>query len=445
MATEGMMPRSALAAIAFAVLLVTFPTPVRADERPSLYGGGFLERSTLTGDWRGLRDDLAAKGVTLDASLTQITQGVVSGGKDGTWEYGGRGNLTLHLDTQKLGLWPGGFLTLEVEGNFARGVNRETGGLLPVNSNQLYPRPFAPHFNVPQLSFAQFLSPYAGIVLGKLDTTSGDANEFAHGKGDTQFFNLAFNLNPTLVLTAPYSTLGAGVIVLPTADPAAAIVQCSVLQANGSASEPGFDDLAGDKLTFAGEGRVRTAFFGLTGHQLAGGTYSNREYTSLDQRLGLPFRDAALATEDDSWSLYYNFDQYLYEPERGSGEGVGVFARFGASDGNPNPMEYFYSAGFGGKGAIPGRPNDRYGIGYYYIDIRRPTFQVLRFSRSFLRDEWGFEAFYNFALTPWLELTPDLQVIGPAQKQTRTLAFPRIVRERVDPAVVLGFRLRIVF
>jgi hypothetical protein len=31
----------------------------------------------------------------------------MSGGKNSEWEYGGRGDLTFHLDTQKLGLWPG--------------------------------------------------------------------------------------------------------------------------------------------------------------------------------------------------------------------------------------------------------------------------------------------------------------------------------------------------
>ena len=30
------------------------------------------------------------------------------------------------------------------------------------------------------------------------------------------------------------------------------------------------------------------------------------------------------------------------------GQGVGLFGRFGASGGNPNPMQYFYSAGVGG-------------------------------------------------------------------------------------------------
>jgi len=34
-------------------------------------------------------------------------------------------------------------------------------------------------------------------------------NEFAHGKGDTQFMNAAFNINPVTLLTSPYSALGA--------------------------------------------------------------------------------------------------------------------------------------------------------------------------------------------------------------------------------------------
>jgi hypothetical protein len=35
------------------------------------YSGDFLTRSTLTGDWGGLRNDLAKMGITFDVSLTQ--------------------------------------------------------------------------------------------------------------------------------------------------------------------------------------------------------------------------------------------------------------------------------------------------------------------------------------------------------------------------------------
>jgi porin len=435
-----MMRRSAIVVSVLVLLCFSIGTPAGAEDR---YSGDFFRRSTLTGDWGGARNDLAAKGITFDATLTQVGQGVVSGGKDGTWQYGGRGNLTGNLDTQKLGMWPGGFLTVELEGNFANSVNGNTGALMPANSSQLYPEPTGDNFNLPQLSFAQFVSPYAGLIFGKLDTISnGDDNEFAHGKGDTQFFNLAFNLNPTLAIAVPYSTLGAGIIVLPTKDPAAAIVTFSVVQANGTASTPGFDDLTTNKLTYAGEGRVRTGFFGLGGHQLVGGLYSNKEFTSIDQRLGFAVENRAFAKKDGSWAVYYNCDQFLYETSKDSGRGVGLFARFGASDGNPNLMHYFYSAGIGSTGLIPSRPNDRFGLGYYYLEVSSPEFQGPLRTRKFLRDEWGFEAFYNVALTPWLLLTPDIQVIGPSQKQ-RVISL--VDRKSVDTAVALGFRLQVVF
>jgi len=412
------------------------------------YSGSVLSRSTLSGDWVGSRSDLASKGVTFDANVTQITQGVVDGGKDSSWEYGGRGDLTINLDTQKLGLWPGGFVTGELEGNWENAVNGSTGGINPANSNHVFPVPGGGNVAVPNLSIAQFVSHYAGMVVGKLQTvTTGDMNEFAHGKGDTRFLNLAFNINPTLLVT-PYSTLGAGAIVLPTADPKEALLTAMVLSATGKASTSGFDHLNG--AIFSVAGRVRTNFCDRTGHQVLGGLYSNKAYTSLDQRisvtLGRPGHGLAgsqsLATQRDTWAVYYNFDQFLYETDKEAGNGVGLFGRFGASAGNPNPSQYFFSIGFGGKGMIPGRADDRFGIGYYYDSIENPTLTVAPLgTKSFLRDEWGFEAFYNIALTRWLLLTPDVQVIGPAQKRAGALAGSG---SYIDPAAVLGLRLQVV-
>jgi porin len=415
------------------------------------YSGNFWSRSTLTGDWGGVRNDLAKKGVTFDLSLTQTYPGIVNGGKEQFWKYGGRGDLTINGDTQKLGLWPGGFFTAEIEGNYGESVNGQTGALMPVNSNQIYPTPASANLNVPAVNFTQFLSPYFGLTLGKyatLTSTSGDMNEFAHGKGDTQFMNMALNFNPIFVLTVPYSTLGAGLIVLPTKDPNEAIVSLMVLQANGQASTTGFNDLYSDKLSFAVEGRGRTNFFGLTGHQLVGVTYSNREFTSIDQDARFIIENRGLEKKSGSWNIYYNFDQYLYEPKKGSGQGIGIFGRFGASDGGPNFVHYFYSIGIGGKGIIPGRPLDNFGIGYYYTDISNPTFTAFGTNVSFLRDEKGFEAYYNIALTPWMKLTPDIQVIRPAQKNIANIStdgIPTVSTKSLDTAIVLGLRLQLIF
>lgn len=436
--------------------LVTFSVTAGAADTPPAnpYSGDILTRSTLTGDWWGLRNDLAANGVTLNMSITQVGQGVVNGGKSGQWQYGGRGDIVLNLDSQKLGLWPGGFLNLEAEGNWASSVNHNTGALMPVNLSQPLPLP-GQNFYLDSLNFAQFLSPYFGLTLGKyatLTATSGDMNEFAHGKGDTQFMNMAFNINPVVAFTVPYSTLGAGVIVLPTKDPKEAIVNFMVLQANGTANTSGFNDLSGNQLVFAGSGRLRTDFFGLTGHQLFGFSFSNRDFTSIDQRFSNILQNQKLAGTTHSWGVYYNFDQYLYEPKKGSGEGIGIFGRFGASDGNPNFMHFFYSLGVGGKGVIPGREHDRYGFGFYYIDISNPTLRGSFRTAKLLRDEYGFEAFYNFTITPWLLLTPDIQVIRGAQKDKVTFGLPVLAappilfrKESIGTATVLGLRLQMVF
>ena len=445
--------------------VVSFIAHARAADAPAAnpYSGDLWTRSTLSGDWWGFRNQLAEKGVTLDMSLTQAAQGIVHGGKDTGWQYGGgRGDIILNLDTQKLGLWPGGFLNVEAEGNFIpddtlrKSLNGKTGALMFVNSSQSVPMPSGDNFNLPALNFTQFLSPYFGLTIGKYATVtsnSGDMNEFAHGKGDTQFMNMALNFNPLMALTVPYSTLGTGLIVLPTKDPKQAIVSFFVMSSTGKASTSGFDDLNDDNLTFVGEGRVRTDFFGLTGHQLLGATYSNRKFTSIDQNARFIFENGAFEEEKGSWNVYYNFDQYFYEPKKGSGEGIGIFGRFGASDGDPNFMHFFYSLGIGGKGVIPSRERDRYGFGFYYIDVKNPELQGLFRNIKLLRDEYGFEAFYNFAITPWLLLTPDIQIVRGAQKEQFTIGtgpgpigIPFIAsRKSIGTATILGLRLQMVF
>ena len=432
--------------------LGSFTVTAGAGEAPSAtpYSGDIWNRSTLTGDWGGLRNQLAEKGVTLDLSVTQIGQGVVGGGKSGAWQYGGRGDIILNLDSQKLGLWPGAFLNLEAEGNWASAVNGNTGALMPVNSSQTVPLP-GENFDLVSLNFTQFLSPYFGLTIGKYATvtaTAGDMNEFAHGKGDTQFMNMAFNFNPLIALTVPYSTLGTGLIVLPTKDPKEAIVSVMVLQANGKPNTSGFGDLDGNKLTLAAEGRVRTDFFNLTGHQLFGTTFSNKKFTSIDQRLSSIVETRSLNGEKGSWNIYYNFDQYLYEPKKGADRGLGLFGRLGVSDGDPNFMKFFGSFGVGGKGVFDSRPLDEFGAGYYFLNIANPTIQGPLQTRSFLRDEYGFEFYYNFAITPWLKLTPDLQIVRGAQKDQVTLGSPIPVvtdRKSISTSTTLGLRLQMVF
>jgi porin len=444
-----MRPSRIIATIVF-LLGISLQWQVEAQDAPPAnpYSGDIWTRSTLTGDWGGVRNQLADKGVTLDLSITQIGQGVVNGGKSGAWQYGGRGDIVMNVDSGKLGLWPGGFLNLEAEGNWESAVNGNTGALMPANSSQVFPMP-GQNFDLVALNFSQFLSPYFGLTIGKyatISSTSGDMNEFAHGKGDTQFMNLAFNVNPLLTFTVPYSTLGTGVIVLPTKDPKEAIAKLLVLQANGQPNTSGFGDLDGNKILLVAEGRLRTDFFELSGHQLFGTTFSNKKFTSIDQRLSSIEETRSLTAKKGSWNVYYNFDQYLYEPKKGVDRGVGIFGRLGVSDGNPDFMKFFGSFGVGGKGVFESRPLDQFGLGYYFINIANPTIQGPLQTRSFLRDEYGFEAYYNFAITPWLKLTPDIQIVRGAQKHKFTRSpLPVLSKESIGTSTTLGLRVQMVF
>ncbi len=441
------MKRPPVIAMIIFIIGILFNAQASAEEASPAkpYSGDFWTRPTLTGDWGGARNDLAAKGVTFDINLTQVGMSVVSGGKNQGWEYSGRGNITMNIDTQKLGLWPGGFFTVEVEGNYNHSINLDTGALMPANSNQLYPMAGSDQLNISAVTFTQFLSQYFGAIIGKLDTTSGDMNDFAHGKGDKQFCNLAFNFNPVALLVAHNSALGAGVIILPTKDLEEATITATVIDADGVANRSGFDTIFKGNSTYIVEGRVKTNFFGLTGHQLVGATYSSKNFNSLNQTLRFQIQKLTIHEEDSSWALYYNFDQYLYEPKKG--QGIGIFGRFGVSDGNPNPTHHFYSIGVSGKGVIPGRTMDQFGIGYYYMDISNPKIIGPLATREFLRNEYGAEAYYNIAITPWMKLTPDIQVVRPAQKNQFNIegGILNISKKSVDTATVVGLRLQMVF
>lgn len=87
-------------------------------------------------------------------------------------------------------------------------------------------------------------------------------------------------------------------------------------------------------------------------------------------------------------------------------------------------MERFYSFGIGGKGVIPRRGRDSFGAGFYYVELTDQFQGILRR----LNNSYGGEIYYSVELTPWLHLTPDLQVLRPSL-------------ERVDTDVVTGFRL----
>ena len=87
------------------------------------------------------------------------------------------------------------------------------------------------------------------------------------------------------------------------------------------------------------------------------------------------------------------------------------------------------SGGIGGRGLIPGRDEDTFGLGFAYTDFDATA---LLAAVGFEDDGYGFEGFYNFDLGPGLSLTANVQVIDSVLSGT-------------DTATILGARLNIRF
>ena len=104
-----------------------------SEESTPPFSGPILERSKLSGDWHGHRTCLQDCGITFDLISTQFYQGVATGGLQQAFQYGGRHDYFLNLDTEKLGLWNGVSVTLHGETRYGESVNSIAGTLLAPN------------------------------------------------------------------------------------------------------------------------------------------------------------------------------------------------------------------------------------------------------------------------------------------------------------------------
>jgi porin len=433
---------------------------------PPTWGGDFWDRPRMTGSWFGLRDELGKKGVVIDIDLLQLPQGVITGGQDDVAKYGGLAEYTLNVDTQKLGLWPGGFFKIEGMTSYGQSVDKASGALVPPSILSILPQVGKENdTGLMNLTYMQFLSKWFGLVAGKVYTLTADDNAFAHDFRST-FLYTGLDFNMTLDLF-PFTAYGGGIILVPWDG---ALFTVSAVDPSGTASNNDISEAFKDGVLVAAEGRVEIKPFGLVGHQLVGFGWSNKERIALAQDpsdIARQFVDnqfprltdpgpilkrmlerffpellvpaQPLKTVNYTWAIYYNFDQYLWSPQGKPDAGIGTFFRFGASDGVVNPVKYAYNVGLGGKGIVPGRPRDSFGIAWAHTQLTGNFVPFLRQELNLgLKKEDAVEMYYNAALTKWLTATLDLQIIKPSLQKTLDSAGQL---KDVNTAVVMGLRL----
>jgi porin len=269
----------------------------------------------------------------------------------------------------------------------------------------------------------------------------------------------------------PISAFGGGILAIPRED---ILLSATVLDPTGTPDSNDLGKAFNQGVLIVGSGGLTVKPFGLVGHQSIGVSWNNKDRFSLTQdptnlatlllqerfpRLANPgptlerilaqsFPNLLVPAEpanrsSSSWAMTYAFDQYLWQPDGNPHHGIGVFFAFGASDGNPNPIEYSLLSGLGGKGVVPGRPDDTFGVAFARTQVSSAFLPFLRQQLNLgLQHEDAVEMYYNISVTQWLNVTADLQIINPALKRAQN-ELGKLAN--VDTVVVAGARLRVRF
>ena len=389
---------------------------------------GGWDRPTLTGDLFGQGPALRDRGVSLRGSLTHFLQGLAEGEGRREWDLGGKLDGFLDLDGAKLGGWSGLSIHSHAELNYGEALNAPGGTFLPTNVGMAFPGSASASGDL-ALFLSQQLPGGVRVMAGKINTVDlySAGREFSGGRGVERFHHLEFaapasGITPSMIL---------GGVVSVAADPAKFTLM--VYDPDSKIGQTGFDRPFEKGTSLNGSVELGGSLLGRKSRHIFSAAYSTQDGVDFDDipDLVLP-RSTPPGNRDNRWYLSYALEQTLWRDEAVPSRAVGLFGQAAISDGNPNPIGWSALLGVGGTGVIPGRDRDRLGLGVFCLGFSESLKEGLDSVGIPIRNELGIEAFYNLAVTPWLYLTGDVQLIRPPQTGS-------------DTAVIAGVRAQVVF
>jgi len=408
---------------------------------PGTESRGFRDNTQLSGNWGGLRTDLARHGFFFDLYSTSAYQDITSGGLKTGSAFIQNTQLSLNVDTGRAGLWPGGVIHITLEARNGSSSPQDTftvGSTVPQYTGLAFPGPFFVHDVLPTEYFLfQSLTPKFSVILGKVNVlTHADQTLFGNSyKYD--FASLSFNKNP-MALNFYNTTSWAGIGVW---------TPSKWLTASGGVYDPN-----SEANNFAAKIFDRVNIYGLTifsykignlpGQSWAQANWTNKpkidltapfgqlQPSEVPQAIGVLVGTPAVQAlpinyKSKSWVTIGNFAQYLFvkdHPEAvveklGSGQtvrGIGLFGRIGYAPEESNPITRDASVAMFAYGISDHRANDSFGLGIYHNGISqllKNDIKGLTSSAAATKNENGLEASYDFAITPAIRLIPSYQHI----------------------------------
>jgi len=342
---------------------------------------GLMAWPGITGTWGGARDDLENHGITLEAVYTgefarNFNVNNVSANGLKKTVYQSNTDLTLTLDTEKAGMWPGGTLFVYGLGNSGANPTDYTGDL------QGYSNIEAPNQWIVHEAWyeQQFADGVVSVLAGLHDMNS----EFYVTEYGSLFLNSSFGIGPDLsgnvaASLFPKAALGARLRIAPTDHSYA-----QVAMYDGDPATRAFKSVEGkmwvaETGVSSESGTYKVGYWQHTADKTFSGKLFNKDYGAyavIDQDL----------VHLDSDGIIGGFLQYGYAPK----------AR--------NEVFTYTGAGVHVHGAIAGHSEDDLGLAVARADFHASV-------NAAKVSETAVELTYRLVATPWFAMQPSLQWI----------------------------------
>ena len=348
----------------------------------------------LTGEWGGARTWLQDHGITFDvvyAAEVFANAAQQTPGQNAT--FTGHLDVAVTIETEDLGLWPGGKFYVVGQTNHGQGINELVGSTSEISNIEAQPYVQLGEFFFEQSLFKELIT----VRLGKQDAN----REFGTPRFGGNFINNNFGMLPSTPFPSyPTNGLGAALIVKP--------IEWLAFRAMLIEGKPAVGSFGFDTAFQPNAGHFFIASAAAT--HVLGASKRNGGTTSVGffrQQGQLP--ELADVPEprvfDHGIGFFFQNDEriYLHPEDKDDVRGLTVISRVGWSQPDRTLMSFFVGTSVAWHG-LGIRQDDTVGIGFGYF-----TVQQQRNGTPGPGSEFYVEAFYKWRLTHFLSLQPDVQ------------------------------------
>lgn len=367
----------------------------------------WLNGDYATGDWRGFRTGLEDHGIYVNGSYLSGSFQKLYGGytKKRPFRSYGLVDTNLEVDTQKLGLWPGGVAFTRFQNKHGQGLSRDFIG----DYQGFEGYDFRTFTQMTEYWYEQsILSDRIKLKLGKQDANS----DFSVLDSGFEFVSSSFSFSPNLPISSyPAPAMGA----LLTLQPKDWIyLKSGWYDGEANNRDSSFRNAfnSNNSSLFVDELNIKHSIKNHPGKAFTGYWLHTKNVDELTN-------SANTKTYGSNTGFYIGAEQMVIKEnkDQNDAQGLTMLGQFAWAPTSRSEIPRYYGIGLVYKGLLPKRNEDTLGIGTSIVGFNRRLKDMADDGRK--GHESILEIFYKIKVTNWLFLQPDMQFVFNANGQSK--------------------------